>query len=785
MDTPRTTAIATEDVTFSKPIDPATFDYRALSLYLNGNPANRIDSTVTVTPKDSTNTTFTIGGLIDKTADLGSYVLTVDPTLVFDPAGNAGLGTASVTWNVQANADTTPPTSSITPFPGEVLPAAGIVHTTSFQVTWAGSDEAGGSGLKDFNIYVSDNGRPFTPWLTHTTTTSATYTGVEQHTYGFISQATDNALNQERQRTTADASVFVSIQGEIHGRVFEDINAAGTDAPNATNGLQGWTVFLDLNRDATVDSGDPTTTTLADGSFAFTGLEPGTYLVGEVVQSGWQLTYPNAGGSAVGATVIETSVTVGATNAPVYLADVMAQAKAGGTASSTAANQALIGLKQFQSDPRFSGISGQGETVAVLDSGVDTTSSYFGPIGANGMAAGIAYEYNFINNTSQANDVLGHGSVVSSIIGSHDTTNPGIAPGVRIIDLKVLDDAGNGDFGTIGRALQWVAANAAKYNIVSVNMSFGDGGNYNQPTSLYGLGNTLAQLAAENVIVVSAAGNNFATDHSTQGVAYPAADPNSLAVGAVWGSALGGPYSWSSGAVDYTTSADQIMSFSQRSATLTDTLAPGGFIQGAGPSGGVSTFSGTSMAAPTITGVAVLADQLAMETLGRRLTPSEYRYLLNITGTAVTDNSGSDNVTNTGLVFHRVNVEALAEGILGMKNGTITNVPTGPVHPSTTSSSTVSSSASGITIPPGEQSVLLLPGGSVTGIDFGNFMPGTVSGTVYFDADADGSQDHGETGQSGWTVTLHANAGGIPDQTFTTGASAPIHSLISPPAPTP
>jgi hypothetical protein len=48
---------------------------------------------------------------------------------------------------------------------------------------------------------------------------------------------------------------------------------------------------------------------------------------------------------------------------------------------------------------------------------------------------------------------------------------------------------------------------------------------------------------------------------------------------------------------------------------------------------------------------------------------------------------------------------------------------------------------------------------------------GTVSGTVYFDANGDGTLDNGESGQSGWVVTLHATSGGFPDQTYTTGAS--------------
>ena len=59
-------------------------------------------------------------------------------------------------------------------------------------------------------------------------------------------------------------------------------------------------------------------------------------------------------------------------------------------------------------------------------------------------------------------------------------------------------------------------------------------------------------LAAMNVIVVSASGNNyFATGQP--GVAYPSADPNVLSVGAVWTGAGGGPFTWHSGAADFTT----------------------------------------------------------------------------------------------------------------------------------------------------------------------------------------------------------------------------------------
>ena len=107
-----------------------------------------------------------------------------------------------------------------------------------------------------------------------------------------------------------------------------------------------------------------------------------------------------------------------------------------------------------------------------------------------------------------------------------------MAPGADIIHLKVFTDGGSGLFSYIESALQWVVTNAAAFNIASVNMSLSDSGNYSSPISLNGLGDELAALAAANVIVVSASGNDFFPLSSVQGVAYPSADFKSLSVGA-------------------------------------------------------------------------------------------------------------------------------------------------------------------------------------------------------------------------------------------------------------
>jgi len=81
------------------------------------------------------------------------------------------------------------------------------VATTSFTVSWAGSSPV--SSVTTFDVFVSDNGGPFTPFLTGTSATSATFTGLPGHTYGFFSIATDAAGNKEPMKTAADIVVTI------------------------------------------------------------------------------------------------------------------------------------------------------------------------------------------------------------------------------------------------------------------------------------------------------------------------------------------------------------------------------------------------------------------------------------------------------------------------------------------------------------------------------------------------------------------------------------------------
>ena len=334
----------------------------------------------------------------------------------------------------------------------------------------------------------------------------------------------------------------------------------------------------------------------------------------------------------------------------------------------TSKSRLLIDMDAFRADPRFAAVDGQGLAVVILDTGIDLDHPYFGLDNDNdGVADRIVFNQDFTTDGDpDAQDVNGHGSNVSGIIASEDAIRTGMCPGVDIIHLQVLDDGGGGKFGWLETALQWVINNHAFFNIAAVNMSLSDGENWSVTSSRYGIGDELATLAAADIIIGSAAGNNFYPFNSVQGVGYPAADPNSLAVSAVYDSGTTG-YSYLNGAQAFSSGPDRITPFSQKHITLTDVFAPGAPITNAGPTGNRTTYHGTSQAAPHITGIAVLAQQLAEQHLGRRLTVDEFRQLLRDTGATIHDGDDEDdNVVNTNLNFQRVDMLALAEAILAM-----------------------------------------------------------------------------------------------------------------------
>ncbi len=172
-----------------------------------------------------------------------------------DPTGTQVNAQAAVTFSTQPTLNTpqysntidagTGLTSAVTP-----LPAAQKV--TTFPVSWSGTDNAAGSAVSSYTIYVSDNGGPATAWLTNTTLTSAPYTGQDGHAYSFTSFATDNAGNVQQTSTPATTLVDTTPPTSAVAALkpFSTSSIAlswsGSD-PNNGSGVATYTVYVSDN----------------------------------------------------------------------------------------------------------------------------------------------------------------------------------------------------------------------------------------------------------------------------------------------------------------------------------------------------------------------------------------------------------------------------------------------------------------------------------------------------------------------------------------------------------
>jgi hypothetical protein len=168
-------------------LDPTTLD-------LPANPLLGLLPPNTNPPDGQGFVTYTIQPL----ADLATGTqINAQATIVFD--NNAPISTAPQFNTI----DNGPPTSSVNALPAEET-------STIFNVSWSGQDDPGGSGIASYSVYVSDDGGPFTPFVTDTTATSATFNGQYGHTYGFYSVATDNVGNVQPSPSAAQATTTIS-----------------------------------------------------------------------------------------------------------------------------------------------------------------------------------------------------------------------------------------------------------------------------------------------------------------------------------------------------------------------------------------------------------------------------------------------------------------------------------------------------------------------------------------------------------------------------------------------
>ncbi len=147
------------------------------------------------------------------------------------------------------------------------------------------------------------------------------------------------------------------------------------------------------------------------------------------------------------------------------------------------------------------GITGQGVTVAVLDSGVCRHPDY---------ADRIVGFVDLINGKSACYDDASHGSHVSGILGGDGRSSRGryrgIAPGCNLLHIKVLDHRGQGSLLDIFHGIEWVIANRERFHIRIMNISVGTTRDVDDDGSRL-LVDYVERAWDSGLVVVAAAGN--------------------------------------------------------------------------------------------------------------------------------------------------------------------------------------------------------------------------------------------------------------------------------------
>ncbi|MDX6655938.1 MAG: hypothetical protein QOH62_731 [Solirubrobacteraceae bacterium] len=102
----------------------------------------------------------------------------------------------------------------------------------------------------------------------------------------------------------SDANVDFGVWGptSVSGNVFEDLDADGAARESGEAGLSGRVVYLDANNNAAKDIGEPSATSGVSGDFTITGVNPGAYVLREVLPGGWTCRRPTPCSYAVATT---------------------------------------------------------------------------------------------------------------------------------------------------------------------------------------------------------------------------------------------------------------------------------------------------------------------------------------------------------------------------------------------------------------------------------------------------------------------------------------------------
>jgi serine protease AprX len=289
--------------------------------------------------------------------------------------------------------------------------------------------------------------------------------------------------------------------------------------------------------------------------------------------------------------------------------------------SSTSADQVQAGTPGLFGIGGLPGVNGQGVTVAVVDSGISAHPA---------LSQRVIANVSKVTGDSQTADAFGHGTHIAGIIAGSGSAaagvtslySGGIAPGAKLVNVRVLGKDGTGWTSDVIAGIEWAIDNRDVYKIRIINLSLGHP--VFEPSETDPLDQAVLKATTAGIVVIASAGNAGKAADGTEilgGITSPGNSPYAITVGAIN----------TKGTVNR--SDDVMATYSSRGPTrydLTakpDVVAPGNkivsleaknsylpttytFLHAAGnASNGYMQMSGTSMAAAMVSGGAALLIQ--------------------------------------------------------------------------------------------------------------------------------------------------------------------------------
>lgn len=231
---------------------------------------------------------------------------------------------------------------------------------------------------------------------------------------------------------------------------------------------------------------------------------------------------------------------------------------------------------------------GQGVVVAVIDTGVEESHPF--------LKGSIIGSKNFTDE-KDAIDHNGHGTHVAGIVKS-------VAPDVKILNCKVLNKQGTGDYSDIIKGVQyatnWKGPNGEKVRVLNMSL----GGPANPPA----LEKAILDAVAKGILVVVASGNEGDQNENTYEYGYPSLIQECITVAAC--------------------DENKKLAYFSNNHKFVDIIAAGVRVLSSYLNGSYARLSGTSMATPHISGCIALLIPPFEQQFKRTLTESEIFALL-------------------------------------------------------------------------------------------------------------------------------------------------------------